>query len=70
MNKTGLKEGINDMIVSHLEGESLDIGASTDPATMREKYNGKDGVSLLGDLLGEGMFDLAEDPNDIAAFLS
>lgn len=66
--QTGLKEGINDMIVSHLEGESLDIGASTDPATMREKYNGKDGVSLLGDLLGEGMFDLAEDPNDIAAF--
>lgn len=51
-----------------IAGRSLDIHSGTSKEMMRRKYGNKEGVTLLGDLLGEGAFDLAENPRDIIAF--
>lgn len=65
--QTGLKEAISGAISDHLAGDSIDLGTMTSPEAMAEKYEGKQGAELLGDLLGEGTFDLAEPPEDIIA---
>lgn len=65
--QTGLKEGIESAISDHLAGESIDLSTMASDQAMKEKYQGKQGVELLGDLLGEGMFDLAEAPEEIIA---
>ena len=65
--QTGLKQGIESVIDDMIAGESIDLGSMTSEEAMKEKYEGKQGVELLGDLLGEGVFDLAESPAEIIA---
>jgi len=65
---TGLGDAIEGAIAAHFRGEEIDVANGTDDAAMREKYGNKQGAELLGDLLGEGYFDTAEDPEDIVSF--
>lgn len=65
--QTGLKQGIEGLISDNLAGDSIDLGTMQSDTYMKEKYNGKGGAELLGDLLGEGAFDLAEAPEEIIA---
>ena len=71
--------GVGNMIADNTQidekiGEAIDyiVGNETieDVATdqeMNEKFGDKRGAALLGDLLGEGMFDMAEEPREIIA---
>jgi len=64
-DNTQIDEKIGEAVEYMMGNESIEDVASDQE--MNEKFGNKRGAALLGDLLGEGMFDLAEEPKEIIA---
>ena len=64
-DNTQIDEKIGEAIDYVVGNQSIEDVASDQE--MNEKFGDKRGAALLGDLLGEGMFDMAEEPREIIA---
>lgn len=64
-DNTQIDEKIGEAIAYAVGNRSIEDVASDQE--MNEKFGDKRGAALLGDLLGEGMFDMAEEPREIIA---
>lgn len=62
------EESVSEAARKKLAGKEIDLGTMDSPEAIKEKYEGSSDIEALGDLLGEGMFDLAEKPAEIAAW--
>ena len=63
-----IEDPLSEALSKHFAGDDIDLGTMDSPEAIKEKYSGMDDVEVLGDLLGEGMFDLAEKPTEIAGW--
>lgn len=63
-----LEDSVSEAAMKKLRGEEIDLGTLDSPEAIDEAYGGMEPVEALGDLLGEGMFDLAESPKEIAGW--
>ena len=65
-DNTQIDEYIGDAMFGGMDEDLSEIEAASEEE-MAEKFEGQEGVDLMADLLGEGMFDMEEEPEEIKA---